>query len=300
MKYLIGIDGGGTKTLLRAATFELEVLGEMRGGASNLTALPAETVEAHLTALFDDFYAKYPHLKREDCAVVAFGTAGVSTPEATAIQHGFLKKLMPYSEYVISSDAIPPLYAGIDGGVGISLISGTGSACFGRNSEGTLFRAGGWGHIIGDEGGGYAIGRDSLTAIMEAFDGRGPKTVLTEMIFSHLGLNDVYDLIDWTYRRGNGKSEIAGLSWITEKAAIQGDEAAIAIFDKAAEDLAKQVAAVAKHLPVEAHICVLNGSNLTKAPILRDKLSALLPDIRFVTTEKDAADGCLAMAKERI
>ncbi|MBR6789455.1 MAG: hypothetical protein IKM31_01150 [Oscillospiraceae bacterium] len=300
MKYLIGIDGGGTKTLLRAATFDLEPLGEMKGGASNLTALPAETVEAHLTALFDDFYAKYPHLKREDCAVVAFATAGVSTPEAYQIQHGFMEKLMPHSKYVIVSDAVPMLYAGCGGGVGIVLISGTGSVCFGRNEEGTLFRVGGWGHIIGDEGGGYAIGRDALTAIVHAFDGRGPETLLADMILPHLGLKDVFDLTDWVYRRGKGKSEIAGISWIVEKAALQGDQAALAIFDRAAEDLAKHVTAVKKKLSPEANVCVLSGSNLTKSPLLREKLAALLPDIRFVISGKDAADGCLIMAKEMI
>lgn len=299
MKYLIGIDGGGTKTLLRAATFELKSLGEVRGGASNLTALGAETVRENLKNLLSCFYAQ-SDLKREDCAVLTLGSAGAGTPDAHQTLTGFLEELMPGTKIVVTNDAIPMLYAGIGGGVGMILISGTGSVCFGRNEEGTLFRAGGWGHLIGDEGSGYALGRDCLTAILEAFDGRGPKTVLTEMVFEALLLKDPYEMIDWTYRRGNGKSEIAALSAICEKAALQGDEAALAIFDRAAADLAKQTAAVAKHLCTDAHICVVTGGNLTKASILREKLAALQPDIRFVMSGKDAADGCLIMAKEQI
>lgn len=299
MKHLIGIDGGGTKTLLRAADFDLNPLGEMRGGASNLTALETEAVTGNLTKLLDDFYDKYG-LDRKDCAALVLGTAGATTAGAQTVLRDHFAKIMPGVPVTIVSDAVPMLYAGSGAGTGMVLVSGTGSVCFGKNGDEPLYRAGGWGHIIGDEGGGYALGRDSLVAIMEAFDGRGPKTMLTDMIFGHLGLKDPPDLLDWVYRRGNGKAEIAGLSWITEKAALAGDEAAIAIFDKAAADLARQTAAVAKHLPPEGLVCVITGSNLTKAPILREKLAALQPDIRFIVSEKDAAEGCLIMAKEMI
>ena len=299
MKYLIGIDGGGTKTLLRAADFDLNSLGEVKGGASNLTALDEEAVKNNLTKLLNDFYAQND-LKREDCAALVLGTAGATTAGAQAVLKEHFANIMPGVPVTITSDAIPMLYAGSGAGTGMVLVSGTGSVCFGRNSEGTLFRAGGWGHIIGDEGGGYALGRDSLIAIMEAFDGRGPKTVLTDMIYTELGLKDPPDLLDWVYRRNNGKAEIAALSRFTEKAAIQGDEAALGIFDKAAYDLARLIGAVAANLPPEGHVCVITGSNLTKAPILREKLAALQPDIRFIVSEKDAADGCLIMAKEMI
>lgn len=299
MKYLIGIDGGGTKTLLRAATFDLQPLGEAKGGASNLTALEEDAVKTNLTDLLNGFFAS-SGLKPEDCAGLVLGTAGATTAGAQAVLKGLFAELLPNTPVIITNDAIPMLFAGSGSGTGMVLVSGTGSVCFGRNTDGTLFRAGGWGHIIGDEGGGYAIGRDSLIAIMEAYDGRGPKTLLTDMIYDHLDLTGPPDLLDWTYRRGNGKAEIASLSRFTEKAALQGDEAAIAIFDRSAADLAKLTAAVASNLPPEGHVCVITGSNLTKAPLLREKLTALQPHIRFIISEKDAAEGCLLMAKELI
>ena len=299
MGFLIGIDGGGTKTLLRAADANLQPLGEVRGGASNLTALPPETVLENLRGLLDDFFSRYP-LQREDCDVLVLGSAGAGSPDARSTLEGFLRQLMPDTALLVTDDALPVLYAGTGDGVGMMLISGTGSICLGRDRAGNRFRSGGWGHLIGDEGSGYAIGRDSLTAVMEAFDGRGPETLLTDLIFRQLSLREPMELIDWTYRRGNGKSEIAALSRLCEQAVLAGDPAAEAIFDRAAAQLARMTAAVAARLPAENRICVCSGGNLVKSPLLRQRLAALQPGIRLVLSERDAADGCLLMAKERM
>lgn len=298
MSYLIGIDGGGTKTLLRAADADtLEILGEQKGGASNLTALPEEEVQENLRGLLAGFFAQN-HLSPEDCCGAVLGSAGAGSPDARERLQGMLAALLPKSRILVEDDALPVLYAGTKTGVGMILISGTGSICLGRNESGERFRAGGWGHLIGDEGSGYALGRDTLTAVMEQFDGRGPKTMLTEMIFDKLNLQTPMEVIDWTYRCGNGKSEIAALSALCEKAALAGDQTALAIFDKAADDLARMVKAVAEKLPEKQRVCVCSGGNLTKAPLLREKLAAKLEGVQLVLSEKDAADGCLLMAKE--
>lgn len=300
MRYLIGIDGGGTKTLLRAADLSSHApLGEVRGGASNLTALPEEVVHANLKALLADFFAS-SGLKPEDCAAVALGSAGAGSPTAQAVLQEMLASLLPQSVVLVTDDALPVLYAGTQTGVGMILISGTGSICLGRNHRGERFRAGGWGHLIGDEGSGYALGRDALTAVMESFDGRGPQTLLTGLIFNRLGLTQPMELIDWTYRRGNGKSEIAALSALCEQAALEGDAAALAIFDRAAGDLARMVKAVAAHLPPKDQVCVCSGGNLTKSPLLRESLSRRLPGLPLILSQRDAADGCLLMAQEKM
>lgn len=298
MNYLIGIDGGGTKTLLRAAdSGTLALLGEAKGGASNLTALPEKEVQGNLDGLLADFFAQ-SGLSPDGCCGAVLGSAGAGSPDARGRLQGMLAALLPKSRILVEDDALPVLYAGTETGVGMILISGTGSICLGRNEAGKRFRAGGWGHLIGDEGSGYALGRDVLTAVMEQFDGRGPKTMLTEMVFDRLGLQEPMEIIDWTYRRGNGKSEIAALSALCEKAALAGDQTALAIFNKAAYELARMAMAVAKKLPGKHRICVCSGGNLTKAPLLREKLAAKLGGVQLVLSERDAADGCLLMARE--
>ncbi|MDD6174618.1 MAG: BadF/BadG/BcrA/BcrD ATPase family protein [Firmicutes bacterium] len=295
MRFLIGIDGGGTKTLLRAADENLRPLGEARGGSSNPTALSPEAILQNLRSLMDDFF-RHSALSRGDCASLVLGSAGAGSPAVGAMLEDFLHRLMPGVPLTVTDDALPVLYAGTGDGVGMVLISGTGSICLGRDRDGTRFRAGGWGHLIGDEGSGYAIGRDSLTAVMEAFDGRGPETLLTELIFRELSLQEPAELIDWVYCRGNGKSEIAALSRLCEQAAQEGDPAAEAIFDRAAAQLARMAKAVAAKLPAENRVCVCSGGNLVQSRLLLQRLKALLPGIRLTHSEKDAADGCLLMA----
>ena len=154
MNYLIGIDGGGTKTLLRAAdSGTLALLGEAKGGASNLTALPEKEVQGNLDGLLADFFAQ-SGLSPNDCCGAVLGSAGAGSPDARERLQGMLAALLPKSRILVEDDALPVLYAGTETGVGMILISGTGSICLGRNEAGERFRAGGWGHLIGDEGSG--------------------------------------------------------------------------------------------------------------------------------------------------
>ena len=94
MRFLIGIDGGGTKTLLRAADENLRPLGEARGGSSNPTALPPEAILQNLGSLLDDFF-RHSALSRGDCASLVLGSAGVGSPAVGAMLEDFLHRLLP-------------------------------------------------------------------------------------------------------------------------------------------------------------------------------------------------------------
>ncbi|MEI3013924.1 MAG: hypothetical protein V8T36_03730 [Ruthenibacterium lactatiformans] len=78
-------------------------------------------------------------------------------------------------------------------------MAGTGSICFGRDAAGKTARSGGYGHKIDDEGSGYALGRDALAAVVRAQDGRGPRTLLTDLVFAQLKVVDVGGLVQFTY-----------------------------------------------------------------------------------------------------
>ena len=80
------------------------------------------------------------------------------------------------SRVLVVNDALIALVAGARDEPGIVIIAGTGSIVYGRNAAGEAARAGGWGHMIGDEGSGYWIGREALAAVMRGGDGRGPET----------------------------------------------------------------------------------------------------------------------------
>src|SRR5438128_1339137 len=93
------------------------------------------------------------------------------------------------------------LVAGAQDAPGIVIVSGTGSIAYGRNANGEAARAGGWGHMIGDEGSGYWIGREALTAVMRAADGRGPATGLSDDILAYFQVTDVSHLPRIVYDR---------------------------------------------------------------------------------------------------
>ena len=115
------------------------------------------------------------------------------------------------------------------------LISGTGSVCCGRNDSGTLFRTGGYGWRVDDEGSGYAIGRDILRAAVRAEDGRGPATVLKQAVLEQLGLPDIPGLVAWMYAPQTGKKEVAALAPLLNQALERQDEAAGLIVRHAVE-----------------------------------------------------------------
>ena len=133
-------------------------------------------------------------------AAVGLGLAGVDRPEDRALFEGWAAGRFGGAPVVIANDAELVLAAGTPDGWGIALISGTGSIVFGRSPHGEMARAGGWGHILGDEGSGYAIGVEALRAVMRAFDGRGPATALTDAVLLHWSLKTPPDLVGRVYR----------------------------------------------------------------------------------------------------
>ena len=94
------------------------------------------------------------------------------------------------AQVIVVNDALVALVAGAGDAEGVVVVAGTGSIAYGRDASGRAARAGGWGYLLGDEGGGFWIGRAALMAVVRQFDGRGPVTLLTPMILEHLELSD--------------------------------------------------------------------------------------------------------------
>ena len=107
MNYVIGIDGGGTKTHLKALDFRQKVVGEAWGGASNLTALSTETVQENLRLLITGFYEQ-TGLSPEDCVSVCLGTAGASSSTSQQELSAILADLFPV--FPPSSQTTPCLF----------------------------------------------------------------------------------------------------------------------------------------------------------------------------------------------
>ena len=295
MKFIAGIDGGGTKTKVVVASPEGETLLSQVFGPFNLNSIGAE----RFAALLDEICTWLN--QQGQCLALCIGSAGISNQEMTRLvaegmQRGGIKN------WKLEGDQVIALNGALEGRPGIALIAGTGSICFGKNAAGQFARSGGWGHLIGDEGSGYALGRDALTAVARAWDGWGERTLLSELLASELGLDDQKKIISYTY--GGDKSRIAALSRLVEQAAARDDHVALGIICANAVLMTRLVGTVAKQLELEAPEVAMLGGLLENETMLRAQFQAEMakqyPQMACALPHRDAAAGAVMLAQEML
>ncbi|MDF2987245.1 MAG: ATPase [Eubacterium sp.] len=298
--FVIGLDGGGTKTEVVVCDLQGNVISEFRSGAININGENVTNVESNLRYIFEKIFSETG--KSSECAYTCVGAAGISnalakeTLIAAIVSSGYSGRL------IISGDHQTALYGALGKGVGIILIAGTGSICYGRNKHGSEHRTGGFGYLIDDEGSGYAIGRDMLSAIVRAYDGREKCTDLKDMVFSQLKINSVEELVSYIYSKETNKRDIAKLAPNLTHACKNGDSVARAISDKCSDELFKLVKPVVEKLELYNGEIALSGSILTKDQYIRntmvEKVSLEFPCLKCVNPKDGAAYGAAMMALE--
>jgi N-acetylglucosamine kinase-like BadF-type ATPase len=305
MNYVIGIDGGGTKTALKLADENGNLILSMEGGPCNINSMGKDSVAKMLKELVADALEK-AELTMEQIKVLCIGTAGVDRDSDKAIMEEIIRTTGFVNKAIITNDAVTALYGGVGGAEGIILISGTGSICYGRNSEGETKRAGGWGHLIGDEGSGYYIGINAINRIARAHDGVEEKTIMTDLILEHLKLESPSGLIEYVYRSGAGKSEIASLARLVDVAYKQGDAIAEEILLKSAFELFLTSKAVIDGLKLNNKKVTLavNGSVIEKNECVSSEFKRLMnrnyPFVEVVSMKNDAAYGAVLMSVDEL
>ena len=100
-----------------------------------------------------------------------------------------MRRIGAHARTLVVNDALVALEAGAPGAPGVVIISGTGSIAYGRNTRNEGARSGGWGHVLGDEGSGFWIGRAAIRAVLREADRRGPRTTLTPLLLQHFGVS---------------------------------------------------------------------------------------------------------------
>jgi len=276
--FVLGIDAGGTKTVCLLADADGRVRASARGPGANLQSLGELEVEKVLHEVMDRVLAD----ERAAPAAICLGIAGVDRPHDNAIIGGIMRRIGHKAPVLVVNDALAALVAGAgDDGPGIVLIAGTGSICYGRNEAGRAARAGGWGYILGDEGSGWWIGRQALSAVMRAGDGRGPATRLTAGVLEHFAFEQVSDLVHEVYFRDTRRRAVAGLSGVVQGAADDGDVVARQILSDAADELVLAVRSVATRLEMRGlqFPLVLSGSLFRVVPTLLSDVGVRLAEV---------------------
>jgi N-acetylglucosamine kinase-like BadF-type ATPase len=246
-RLVMGVDGGGSKTVALLAGEQGQVIGRGLAGASNFQV---EGIPAARSALQEAVREAFRSAgaPEQRLASLCLGMAGVSRPDDRQWLDEWLANGKMADRVEIVTDGALLLWAGTPDGWGIGVVSGTGSIAMGCTPEGKWARAGGWGPLLGDEGSAYAMGLAALHAITQAADGRGPQTGLTGLVLEAWELAEPAGLVGFIYQPGTSRLQIAGLGPLVSRAAAQGDAVALEIQAQACADLAKMTAAVAHQL----------------------------------------------------
>ena len=303
MTHVLGIDAGGTKTVCLLADERGHVLAESRGGGANLQAAGELEVEKVLHRVMEDA------LGDRDIrpAAICLGIAGVDREDDAEAVRGIMRRIGFKTRTLVVNDALIGLVAGAGDRPGVVVVAGTGSIAYGRDARGRAARAGGWGYLLGDEGGGFWIGRAALTAVVREFDGRGPQTLLTDLVLSEMRLASPPQLIHAIYVRGLHRYAIASIAPTVQQAADRGDAVAAEIVERAAAELVAAASSVVRRLDMrgDAFPTILAGGIFRGLPSLVDKVAAGLAeiaprsDVQQLTVEPALGAVTLALAAAR-
>src|SRR6266513_4223545 len=293
---ILGVEGGGTKT----AWALVEIAGGMDdpGWTARILdqgRLPPSNLRLTTPERLRKIFAELPKLI--DRAGVFL--AGCSTEQDRHSLRLICADLWPKAQIVTGSDRDSGLAAALDRGDGIVVNAGSGSSVTGRRGE-RIERAGGWGHILGDAGGGYSLSIQALRLILREHDLHRSEMDFTAKILHALSLNNFDELVRWVQTAD--KMDIAMLAPVVFEAATERDARLMEIIEEGARVLCEYTEAVASGLHLLAPKVALIGGLFYRDSIythaFRRRLKKNLPDARVAVAERAPELGAAWLASE--
>lgn len=243
MRVFLGIDGGQSSTTALIGDEAGRVLGEGRAGPCNHVEEPGR--RAKFVAAIGE---SVQEAIRQAGVAPGFAAVCAGFSGGAADKDSLTRELIRAERYLVTDDAHIALAGATGGSPGIIVIAGTGSIAYGRNAAGKTARAGGWGYVVGDEGGAFDLARQALRAILRHEEGWGPPTALRSLLLSETGAVTANDLLHRFYTADYPRERAAQLAPLIDRAAAGGDPVATGILDGAAQALATIAAAVKRQL----------------------------------------------------
>jgi N-acetylglucosamine kinase-like BadF-type ATPase len=339
-RYVLGIDGGGSKVACLAADESGRLLSFGRGGPSNTNYVSLREAAASLAEAAGE-------------ALTAAGLTGsqisaacISAPMEPAAIEAATEQL-GIQRVIRAPEGETPRWAArfwINHRVGVTVDAGTGSLARGWAADGRVASAGGWGTTLGDEGSGYWIAMRAMSAVLQSRDGRLGETLLTDAVLGHFGMRDALDLVfratqgvvresagvgvapdsgselpagsvgsngGLRFRRGvpgHGltRDEVASLCPTVAEVARQGDSVAAGILGDAGVELGRLGAAVIRRLGMEQDtfaVVPFGGVFRIGEPVLgpfRDTISATAMRALVVEPRFEPVVGAVLLALREI
>jgi glucosamine kinase len=295
---LLGVDAGGSHTTVVVADAEVRVLARVDGPASAMRPGGGEKS----AAVIADTARRAAH--QAGVALPAqwmgVGAAGAGRDvEQQELEEALLATDLA-EEVQVVSDGEAALRSAFGAEPGMLISAGTGSIAYARDLAGRLHRAGGYGWQMGDEGGGYWLGRRALGAAGAQRDGRGEGSTLGSRLLGALGLRDFDDLVRWAATAT--PAQVAGLAPHVVSAAVEGERVAQAIIHEGAAALGDLVRVLLSRFPNAGPIPLATGGGLLRpeSPLLTALRANLGGDpVALAHRPVDPALGALSLARPR-
>jgi N-acetylmuramic acid 6-phosphate etherase len=287
---ILGVEGGGTKTawvLVERHANELRTLDQGKLPPSNFRLAPPE----RLRSIFQQLPQQIDR--------VGIFLAGCGTPEDRHRLSQIATDVWPSAKIITGSDRDSGMAAALGHGEGIVVNAGSGSSITGRRGD-RIEKAGGWGHILGDAGGGYSLSIQALRLILREYDLHRGEVQFTATVLRALALNSLDQLVRWVQTAD--KMDIAMLAPVVFEAAIAGDQRVSEILEDGARALCEYTEAVASRLHLLAPKVMLLGGLFHRDSIyahaFRRRLKKNLPDARIAAVEQSPEFGAAWLAAE--
>ena len=294
MRLFLGVDGGQSGTTAVIGDETGRVLGTGEAGPCNHAA--AGEGRAKLERAVLGSVAAACAQAGLDATTVEFEAACFGMSGGPDDKRDILAGILRTGRLIVTNDAVIALAGATTDGVGIITIAGTGSIAFGRNREGRSARAGGWGYIFGDEGGGFDIARQALRASLRMEEGWGPATQLRDLLLAETGARDANQMLHLFYTDDWPRSRVARLAKIVDHAA-ETDSVALEIVNNAAQQLAVFAGSVRGQLwepGAEIEVAYIGG--VFESGRLRERFRMLVEmtdGVRCIAPRRGPAEGAL-------
>lgn len=291
IKYLLGIDGGGTKTEFLLTDLNSNEIKRICLGTSN----PVNTgIRNTKDILFQGISETCKDIDFSEISVFA-GLAGSGADDIKAEIHSFLGGF-GFGAFSNGSDTDSAVAVSLKGKNGVSVIMGTGIIAF-SCSKGEKHRIGGRGYMIDKGGSGFCFGSDALNSAFEFIDGRGGSKLILELVEKQLG-KKAESAVSEIY--AGGATFVASFAPVIFEAYKAGDADAKRILERNAYEAAKLITSARKHIEKTDKTVICGGLCRQKDILKPFLLRYLDDDDNLIFSDEPIINGAILLAKSNI
>lgn len=299
--FVVGVDGGGTKTLGHLADLNGAAVATHSAGPTNPNVVGVEesarTICNLVRHLCTQRSCRPGNLRGITLGLAGAGGEKIQVELREKVARGLREAGMPDPPVQVVTDIRIALEGAFGGRAGIAVVAGTGSSIMYKTEQGEVGLIGGWGRILGDEGSGYFIGSEALKAVIRDHDGLGHAETLRKALAERFGLDSRYRIVEAIYRQ---QFPIPSLAPLVFELVGKSDDVSCEILNRAAALLAAQVGAALARMGEGPAGMVLNGGLLEHETAFKDvfirEITKRFPHVRIQPPLFSPVQGAVMMA----